>query len=307
MQPIFSVDATRARDRHGLCRYRASRYAPTFAPTPQKFAAAGDIDAFMKAQHYHPAQCAISSGQLQHRREVILEYVRRMHLAGFNMHIHTISDRAVRTGVDAIEAARAADGKSNTRDALAHLQLATAADVARIGRDHLYRRLHLRLDEHRPDYDMTVIPFFEKVQGNSYEALHRPGSYYETNTYPVRAIKAAGGILAAGSDAPIETRDPDRSSTWHGHHAQPSGQPVSESPAEHLIAGSHRGVHHQWRAHAGNAGGCGIHRSRQVGRLRRDRPGLAALADGGHPEAIANTRVLETWFRGTQSLCHGRN
>ena len=57
-----------------------------------------------------------------------------------------------------------------------------------------------------PDYDVTVIPFFQKVDGNSYSALHPPGSYYESNTYPVAVVKAAGAILAAGSDAPVETR-----------------------------------------------------------------------------------------------------
>jgi len=32
---------------------------------------------------------------------------------------------------------------------------------------------------------------------------------------------------------------------------------------------------------------------------------ILALADGGHPEAIADTRVLATWFRGTQVYAGG--
>ena len=94
--------------------------------------------AFLKANGYHPGQCAISTGQLQHDRAVILEFVRRFHLAGFNLHIHAINDAAVRTAVDAIEAARAADGIATQHDALAHVQVVNPEDVKRIGRDHLY-------------------------------------------------------------------------------------------------------------------------------------------------------------------------
>ena len=45
------------------------------------------VAAFIKANGHHPGQCAISIGQLQHDRTVILEFVRRFHLAGFNLHI----------------------------------------------------------------------------------------------------------------------------------------------------------------------------------------------------------------------------
>jgi predicted amidohydrolase YtcJ len=62
---------------------------------PDSYAAVADIRSFIQAHGYHPGQCTVSSGNLQHPREVILEYVRRMHLAGFNLHIHAISDRSV--------------------------------------------------------------------------------------------------------------------------------------------------------------------------------------------------------------------
>jgi predicted amidohydrolase YtcJ len=255
----------------------------------------------MKAHHYHPAQCAISSGQLQHKREVILEYVRRMHLAGFNMHIHAISDQAVRTAVDAIEAARAIDGNSTTRDALAHIQLAAPTDVARIGRNHLYAAFTYAWMYTDQDYDLTVIPFFEKVEGNSYQALHRPGSYYEANTYPVRAIKAAGGILAAGSDAPVETRDPRPFTNMaiaitRSNPGNPALNPeqsisVREVIEAYTINGARMlGLHKE-------IGSIEVGKSADFLQIDRD---VLALADGGHPEAIAATRVLATWFRGTK-------
>jgi len=30
-----------------------------------------------------------------------------------------------------------------------------------------------------PEYDLSVIPFFEHVKENDYAALHRPDGYYE--------------------------------------------------------------------------------------------------------------------------------
>ena len=48
----------------------------------------------------------------------------------------------------------------------------------------------------------------QRVKGGSYAQLHVPGSYYETQGYPAGSLKRAGGVLVAGSDAPVETRDP---------------------------------------------------------------------------------------------------
>jgi len=240
---------------------------------------------------------------LQHKREVILEYVRRMHLAGFNMHIHAISDRAVRTALDAIEAARAADGNSTTRDALAHVQLAAPADVARIGRDHLYVAFTYSWMAASQDYDLTVIPFFEKVHGNSYQALHRSGSYYEANVYPVRAVKAAGGILAAGSDAPVDTRDPRPfvnmaiaiTRNIPGQPPLPLSPQQSISVREVIEAYTINGA--RMLGLEQDAGSIEVGKSADFVLVDRD---ILALAGGGHPEAIADAHALATWFRGTK-------
>jgi len=113
---------------------------------PDKFANVDAVSAFMKVNGYHPDQCVISSGKLQHSRQVILDYPKAAHLSGFTLHIHAIGDAAVRTAVDAIEGARAADGNDKTPDTIAHLQLASSEDVARIGKDHV-SGLHLFMDD----------------------------------------------------------------------------------------------------------------------------------------------------------------
>lgn len=196
---------------------------------------------------------------------------------------------------------RGADGNSTTRDSLAHLQLVNPADVERIGRDHLYVAFTYAWMNTDPDYDITVIPFFQKVHGNSHEALHPPGSYYEANTYPVRAVKAAGGILTAGSDAPVETNDPrpfinmSRAIT-RASAGQPALSPrqsitVREVIDAYTINGA-RMLNLQQQA-----GSIEVGKSADFIVLDRD---ILALADGGHPEKIAGTRILETWFQGNK-------
>jgi predicted amidohydrolase YtcJ len=298
LQPIFGVDA----NGHATVKEYVDTASATCADVrahPGKYSEHADVEAFMKAHGHHPAQCAIASGTLQHSREVILEYVKRMHLAGFNMHIHAISDLSVRTAVDAIEAARQADGVSTTRDALAHLQLVAPSDVARIGRDHLYVAFTYAWMYTDPDYDITVIPFFQKVSGNSYEALHQAGSYYESNSYPVKAVKAAGGILAAGSDAPVETRDPRpfvnmSRAIMRGFPGKPPLSPQqSISIREVIDAYTINGA--RMLNLQDDAGSIEAGKSADFIVLDRD---ILALADSGHAEDIAQTRVLGTWFRG---------
>src|SRR5262249_15706171 len=70
---------------------------------PEQYDDAAAVTLFLREHGYHPRQCQISLGQLQHERAVILEFVRRFHLAGFNIHIHAIGDMGIRTAVDAIE------------------------------------------------------------------------------------------------------------------------------------------------------------------------------------------------------------
>jgi len=297
LQPIFAVDAKGHPTVTGYVDTASATCADVRAH-PAKYSAAADIDAFTKAHGHHPGQCTISDGQLQHSREVILEYVKRMHLAGFNMHIHAISDRSVRTAVDAIEAARLADGISTTRDSLAHLQLVAPSDVARIGRDHLYIAFTYAWMNTDTDYDSTVIPFFQKVSGNSYEAFHPPGSYYESNTYPVKAVKDAGGILAAGSDAPVETPDPRpfvnmARAILRSYPGKPALSPQQSISVRDVIdAYTINGAR---MLNLKEAGSLEVGKSGDFIVLDRD---ILALADSGHADEIAATRVLGTWFRG---------
>lgn len=300
LQPIFATDAA------GLAS--VTGYVDTASPLcagvrtdAAKYADPKTAAKFLEEHGYHPAQCAISNGELQHDRAVILEFVRRFHLAGFNMHIHVIGDRALRTALDAIEAARKADGNFATHDSLAHIQLSTPEDVARVGRDHLYVAWTFAWMNVDAGYEMTVIPFLEKIHGNGYEELHAAGSFYEANAYPVRAVQDAGGITAAGSDAPVETRDP-RPFVNIAHaitRRNPGGKAlnpgqdlkVDEAIAAYTINGARMlGIDK-------DAGSLDVGKSADFIVIDRD---IVQLAADGRADDIAGTRVMQTWFRGKQ-------
>ena len=207
LQPIFGPDEKGKLEVKGYVDLQ-SALCKTVRAAPQTYDDPAAVAAFMKANGYHPDQCAISSGKLQHDRAVILDYAKQAHLAGFTLHIHAIGDEAVRTAVDAIEGARAADGNISRPDTIAHLQVVSPADVVRIGKDHLFLAYTYSWMSAVPEYDITVVPFFEHVSGNSFAAFHDPKSYYERQFYPAKSTQKAGAILAAGSDAPVNTRDP---------------------------------------------------------------------------------------------------
>ena len=298
LQPIFALDA----DGHAtVTGYvdTGSRACIDARAHVERYQSAAEATAFARSNGFRPSQCQISSGQLRYERAVELEFVRRMHLAGLSLHIHVIGDRALRTALDAIEAARAADGIATTHDSLAHVQLAHPDDVARMGRDRLFLTYTYSWAYTELEYDMTVIPFLQKVIGNSYASRHVAGSYYEENTYPFRSSKEAGAILAAGSDAPVGTRDPQpfvnmAMAVTRRIAGQPPLNPrqaltIREALDSYTINGA------RFLGREKEFGSLEPGKSADFLLLDRD---ILALADGGRAEEIAGARVLETWFRG---------
>jgi len=299
LQPIFEKDANGNLSVKGyvdvsspVCVYVRAR--------PNEYSTADQIADFMKMYGYHPAQCAISYGIPTHAPAVFNEYIKRAHMAGYTIHVHTISEAAVHMTIDAIEAARAADGISSQPDTLAHLQLATPEDLARMGRDNLFAVFTYSWMYAEPlGYSLSTVPFFNKVTGNSYDSLHNPDNYFEKLTYPAKTAKDAGAILAAGSDAPVLTKDPQpfvnmEIGVTRARHGLPPLSPWQRLNIRDLID-----------AYTINNARA-LNRASEIGSLEAGKSAdfimvdqnILALADQGHPEKIGDTKVLATWFIG---------
>ena len=301
LQPIFEKDAKGALSVKGyvdldspVCVYVRAK--------PDEYSSDQAIAEFTKLYGYHPGQCAISYGVPEHAPAIFDEYIKRAHLAGYTIHIHAISDEAVKMSIDAIEAARAADGKDSQPDTLAHLQFITPEDVARIGKDHLYLAFTYSWIYAEPNgYDMSVVPFFNRVSGNSYEALHDPNSYAEKNDYPVKTAKEAGAILVAGSDAPVLTNDPQpfvnmQMAVTRARHGLPPITPLQRINIRDVLdAYTINGARALDRA--SEIGSLEVGKSADFVLVNQD---ILSLGDESRLEKIGDTKVLETWFRGTK-------
>lgn len=298
LQPIFKADSDGNLAVTGYADTDSAQCVDVRAHAEQ-YDSAVAAAAFLGEHGFHPEQCTISYGELQRDRAQLMEFVRRFHLAGFAVHIHTIGDVAVRTALDAIEAARAADGVATQHDALAHVQLAHPDDVRRMGRDHLYVAFTYAWAVAEPEYDMSVVPFIDRVIGNDSAALHPRDGYYERNAYPVRAALDAGATLAAGSDAPVDTNDarPFVNMAIAVTRRVP-GQPAL-NPAQSIT------IRDAIDSYTIN-GARYLNLDRETGSLEAGKSAdfvvvdqdILALADRGKAADVAGAQVLETWFQG---------
>ena len=109
-----------------------------FAATSVKIMQDGVCENFTAAmldpyldEHGHPTD---NRGISFVEPELLKEAVTRLDGLGFQVHFHALADRAVREALDAIEAARAANGFNDLRHHLAHLQIVHPDDLPAVPR-----------------------------------------------------------------------------------------------------------------------------------------------------------------------------
>ncbi|MDP5053279.1 MAG: amidohydrolase family protein, partial [Congregibacter sp.] len=164
------------------------------------------LNGFVSEFGYYPQQCIPQSGVLEHDEVFIRRYIREATEAGFNVHVHALSDRAVRIAVDEFAKVKKTADRLATSQSLAHLQLVHPDDQRRIGELGIASVFTFVWTIPDRQYEMMVIPFIDRVAG--IEDLYNPDSYYMQNVYPARSLQEQGALLVNGSDAPVGNRDP---------------------------------------------------------------------------------------------------
>ena len=127
-------------------------------------------------------------------------YVTALDREGFQVHFHALGDRAVRQALDAVAAARRANGHGPRHHA-AHLQVVHPDDVTRFAPLAVTANVQPLWATHEPQMDELTIPFLGE---------RRAGWQY-----PFRSLQAAGAALCAGSDWPVSSPNP----LWGAHVA----------------------------------------------------------------------------------------
>jgi predicted amidohydrolase YtcJ len=132
-------------------------------------------------------------GLLQIDPDGLASWVPRIDALGFQPHFHAIGDRAVRASLDAVEAARRANGPSDTRPHIAHIQVIHPDDVPRFRELDVAANAQPLWAVHEDQMDVLTIPFI--------------GERWRWQ-YPFRSLRAAGAVLAMGSDWSVTTANP---------------------------------------------------------------------------------------------------
>jgi len=118
-------------------------------------------------------------------------YVTKLDSLGFQVHFHALGDRAVRQALDAVEAARRANGMTDMRPHLAHLQIVDPADWPRfreLGAGANIQPYWACNDDQMTD---LTLPFLQAERA----ALQ----------YPIASMARAGARLVGGSDWTVST------------------------------------------------------------------------------------------------------
>ena len=242
-----------------------------------------------------------SNGIVNYKEADLARYVTALDGAGFGIHMHSIGDRSTRVALDALEAARASNGESHIPHTLAHLQVVRPDDQKRLGELGLYLTFTYAWTTPQLAYDMLVSPFIQptRVGQSLSEAIYDPMGYLHDALYPVEHSRQAGAVLVAGSDAPVDSRDPRPFENMAAGIMKAAGSgddfrasqrtSLTEMLAAYTINGA-RAVRQEAITGSIEAG-----KSADFIVLDRD---LFALVKAGTPEQIAQTRVEQTVFMG---------
>jgi predicted amidohydrolase YtcJ len=175
-----------------------------YAPTSVKLMMDGVLENFTGAmlepyldRHGSPTD---NRGLLQIDPEGLASWVPALDALGFQPHFHAIGDRAIRASLDAVEAARQSNGPSDTRPHIAHIQVIHPEDIPRFRTLDVAANAQPLWAAHDDQMDVLTIPFI--------------GERWRWQ-YPFRSLRAAGAVLAMGSDWSVSSANP----IWEMHIA----------------------------------------------------------------------------------------
>jgi len=188
-----------------LTERRSIADGPRFRTTSVKIMQDGVCENFTAAMlspyldgHGHETQ---GSGTSYFDPEELKEAVTAIDARGFQVHIHAIGDRAVREALDAIAAARSANGPTQGRHHIAHIQVIHPEDVPRFRDLSVVANCQPLWASNEPQMTELTLPFL--------------GPERSAWQYPFGSLARSGAQLCFGSDWPVSSPNP----MWEMHTA----------------------------------------------------------------------------------------
>jgi predicted amidohydrolase YtcJ len=121
-------------------------------------------------------------------------YATRLDAEGFQVHFHAIGERAVREALDAIEAARNANGMNDHRHHIAHIQVIHPDDIPRFAKLGVAANMQPLWAQNEPQMLNLTVPFLGETRSGW--------------QYPFGSLARAGATLAGGSDWSVSSANP---------------------------------------------------------------------------------------------------
>jgi predicted amidohydrolase YtcJ len=184
------------RDRAGRGRFRATSVKIMQDGVCENFTAA------MLAPYLNvPGHESAGSGRSFFEPGELNEAVAAIDARGFQVHFHAIGDRAVREALDAVEAARAANGPGQGRHHISHLQVVHPDDLPRFRALSVMANCQPLWACNEPQMTELTLPFL--------------GPERAAWQYPFGSLSRSGAQLCFGSDWPVSSPNP----LWEIHTA----------------------------------------------------------------------------------------
>jgi predicted amidohydrolase YtcJ len=177
---------------HAL-RAGPQKFDPTmrFALRTVKFAVDGTMGSRGAAVLAPYADAPDQLGLPQYSAAAFTALVRPVHRAGFQIATHCIGDAANRMVLDTYELLAKESGQANLRCRIEHAQVIAPEDISRFAA-------------------LGVVASMQPTHCTSDMGwvTDRLGPERVRGAYPWRSLRDAGAVIAAGSDAPVESVDP---------------------------------------------------------------------------------------------------
>ena len=212
-------------------------------------------------------------------------YVTALDREGFQVHFHALGDRAVRNALDAIEAAREANGDSGLRHHLAHLQVVHPDDIPRFAALSATANIQPLWAMHEPQMDELTIPFL--------------GERRSGWQYPFGSLLAAGAPMCAGSDWSVSSPDPLAGAHVAVNRSMPD-EPGGSSPEPFLPeeALSREAIFSAYTSGSARVNGLEEVTGAITAGLDADFAIVDADLARGAASEICQASVVQTWVRG---------
>ena len=183
---------------HGFLDQREAATGGTFHPRTVKIMIDGVVEnqtgALLEPYCDGCGGHTASRGLTYLDHDVLAAAVTELDRVGFQVHMHAIGDRAVRSALDAVAAARAVNGPGFNRHHIAHVQLVHPDDIPRFRELDVTVNCQAYWAQSEPQMDELTIPFL--------------GPDRAKLQYPFGELLRSGASLAMGSDWPVTTANP---------------------------------------------------------------------------------------------------